>query len=587
MFYKLNILPIFAFICIFVFFSACGTKKQLAKLPKKEPDKELSMVEKLKIQEYLIDGSKQKMLGNTDKAIAYFTKAVDIDKNCSAALYEIARLTYLYQDINGAIELMEKVVKIDEKNQWYHIFLADLYFKVKRLDEGIRVSEKLVELFPEKTDYKYNLANIYIQHNKNQKALKVLQMIEDEIGVTEVVSLSKSRIYMELDIEDKVYTELNKLINSFPDEYKYQGMLAEYYTTKKKFDKAYNLYQEMLKASPDNGLLHYSFANFYKITGKYEKAYEELKKIMNHYNVDIQTKARIWIQNSSQTWLDETQSEELLAILSKQYPADLTIKTLEADFYLNQGKFEKARTIFLEVLEKDKSSFIVWEQVLNLHMQLNDYKKLLHDSDRALEYFPNQPVLYFFKGIGAYYTEQYALSVKTLEEGLDLFISSKKLEAQFFIFIGEAYNKLKKYEKSNSAFDKALDLEPNNKPILNNYSYYLSLRSDSLNKALGLIQRCVYLEPENPTYLDTYAWVLYKLKRYEEALIHIEKAIRSGGGGNATIVEHFGDILFQNKKQKQALEQWKKSYELDDSNDELKQKIKLKKLLNDAKKSKP
>ena len=84
------------------------------------------------------------------------------------------------------------------------------------------------------------------------------------------------------------------------------------------------------------------------------------------------------------------------------------------------------------------------------------------------------------------------------------------------------------------------------------------------------------LSPKNPVYLDTYAWVLFKLGRYIDAKTKIEEAISFGGSSNSEIVEHYGDILFKNGMEKEALDSWIKAKNLGGNSNSLDKKISLK-----------
>ena len=115
---------------------------------------------------------------------------------------------------------------------------------------------------------------------------------------------------------------------------------------------------------------------------------------------------------------------------------------------------------------------------------------------------------------------------------------------------------------------------PNNAIVLNNYSYYLSLRKFNLEKAQKMSYKCNELEPNNGTYQDTYAWILYCLEDYDNARLWIEKALKNGGDKSAVIIEHYGDILFKLGEKKEAIDQWKKAKLIDSGSELLDKKIK-------------
>jgi predicted Zn-dependent protease len=108
--------------------------------------------------------------------------------------------------------------------------------------------------------------------------------------------------------------------------------------------------------------------------------------------------------------------------------------------------------------------------------------------------------------------------------------------------------------------------------VLNNYSYYLSIRKENLDKAEKMSALLVKNNPDNPTFLDTHAWVLYERQKYREAKKFIERAI-STGKANATHFEHYGDILYQLGDVDGAVKQWEKARGMNAKSEILNKKI--------------
>jgi tetratricopeptide (TPR) repeat protein len=138
------------------------------------------------------------------------------------------------------------------------------------------------------------------------------------------------------------------------------------------------------------------------------------------------------------------------------------------------------------------------------------------------------------------------------------------------------YHELKEYDKSDAAYQAALAFDANNAQALNNYSYYLSLRGKDLPKAKEMAGKLVKQFPDNDTYLDTYAWVLYKLKDYAGARAQLEKAIKTSKDG--TVLEHYGDVLFQLGDAARAVEQWQLARKAGGTSTLIDRKIKDRKL---------
>ncbi|WP_185153393.1 tetratricopeptide repeat protein, partial [Fulvivirga lutimaris] len=198
-------------------------------------------------------------------------------------------------------------------------------------------------------------------------------------------------------------------------------------------------------------------------------------------------------------------------------------------------------------------------------------------SNIALELFPNQAILYYFNGAANLQENNYEEASFALEQGKKLASANLNLIGAFNSMLGDAYNGQELYEKSDEAFEAALDFDPNNYGILNNYSYYLALRKENLDKAERMSKKVVDNNPDDVTFLDTYAWVLFSKEKYKEAKKVMEKAI-SIGNVEAVHYEHYGDILFKLGNVDEAVKQWQVAKGMDPNSELIDKKIADKKL---------
>ena len=227
---------------------------------------------------------------------------------------------------------------------------------------------------------------------------------------------------------------------------------------------------------------------------------------------------------------------------------------------------------FCALDEKDPSKFAIWSQILLIESELNLIKELARDSKRAIEMFPSQPTNYFFNGMANSQLGEHEEAVKSLRIGAQMVIGNNALAAQMLATLGDAYQELGRSTSSDSAYEAALMYDPNNAYVLNNYSYFLSLRGEKLELAKEMSGRSLTLDPNNASYLDTYGWILYMLEDYDGAEEYLRQAIDRGGDRSSEVMEHFGDVLFK-KGDERAMEFWQRALELDPDNPDLLNKI--------------
>ena len=328
--------------------------------------------------------------------------------------------------------------------------------------------------------------------------------------------------------------------------------------------------------------MHLSLAEYYRKIKNFDRSFEETKLAFKSENVEMDDKIKIIQSYYNYTNKNDTLKEQaytLINILLESNPEDPQVHALYADFLVKDKQYSQARDQLKLITVNDRGKFAMWEQLLVLDDEISDYNLLYNDSKEAIDYFPNQPSLYLFKGIAEGQLNMVNDAILSLKTGLNNSQDDKELKIQFMMQLGEMYHKSRDNNKSDSTFEQILIIDPLNKIILNNYSYYLSVRGDSLEKAERMSKKCISSDPENSTYLDTYAWILYKLHRYNEALTYIEKAVTNKNGTDAVIIEHYGDILFRAGNEAKAVEEWNIAFKTGKGSKFLEQKINEKRIV--------
>lgn len=553
----------FAFIIPFfvtVFVSSCNILGHSAK-----NKTELSKSSSFEFNYAFMEAEKQKMTGNFEEAALLLEKCKKLDPGSAVVYYELSTLYIQKEQYEDAIESAKTAVKLNPGNIWYKAILAVLYKQTDKPLEAITIYKELVKEYSDRVDFLYDLANLYSLVKKYDDAIKAYDLIENNYGLNETISLEKEKIFVIKGDKEKAHQEIQKLIDSNPDEIRYIGMLAESYVNENEYEKAIELYQLMLKKDSTNGLVHLSLADFYRITKEYDKSFSELKIAFSSQDVDVDIKIKMlitFLSYSDESDELKSQSSELLNRLLQAHPDDPKAHTLHADFLIRDKKYSEAREELRFVVKSEKSKYMIWEQLLLLENDLADYNNMYIESNEAIQYFPTQPVIYYFKGLSSYQLNKTEEAISSIKSGIDYAINNPSLKADMYALLGNAYHKTGQMKESDEAMEQVLKIDKGNKVTLNNYSYFLSLRGDSLDKAERMSMVCIELEPLNYTYLDTYAWVLYKQNKFDKALIQIEKAYQNGGNQNAVIVEHYGDILFKLGQAEKANERWNEAIKL-------------------------
>jgi tetratricopeptide (TPR) repeat protein len=566
----LNYFKFYILTILIAFLVGCSSTKETKKIEKtpKALNKELADLperEQIKFKFLFHNAAKERILGNYQLAANLFVQCTEIAPKESAPYYELAHLFENSQDKKLALKYSEKAIKYDPENYWYRVLYAHSLQNTGNSSEAIKQYHILIEKNGGNVDLYFDLAGMQLYSGKYKEALESFNEIEKTVGIKEEISVQKEKIYVKLGDIDKAANEIQQLINEYPDDLRYQVLLADLYLANELQEQAFKVYQEILEKDPQNPYANLSLYDYYKSKDEDAKASESIKRAFASEDLDIDTKMKILLSYYSTT--DSALKKEALElnkILIKTHPKEAKAYTIYADFLYQDKKLEGAKENYLKAIEFDSSKLPIWNQLVFIESELQDNEALLRDSKRAIDLFPNQPLFYFFYGATNLQKKEFKEAVEYLAIGKDYVIENPPLLAQFYANLGDGYNGLKEYEKSDAAYEEALKVEPKNIYVLNNYSYYLSLREDSLDRAEELSALCNEIEPDQANYQDTYAWILYKQKKYIQAKDWLEKALTNGGETNSVILEHLGDAYSQLHNMVKALEYWNKAKELND-----------------------
>jgi tetratricopeptide (TPR) repeat protein len=459
---------------------------------------------------------------------------------------------------------------------------ANIYNSMTAFDKAAAVYETMIKEVKGTEEYLYELAAVYQYANKFEEAIKVYNRAENQLGINEISSLQKLRLYLELGKTKEGIAEGEKLINAFPDEERLVMAFVETISQKGMRPEAIRYLEKFIAGHHDSGNSKMLLAGLYRDSNQEEKARPLLLSLFDDSTIELGSK--LIVLGAYNTELNQSKMKgnsdpdkeafalKLFEKLEKTNPSDPNVHILGGDLYLSTGKNNKAQSEYLKAIEAGEVNFEVWENLLYLEVQLEQFDNVIKHSDQALEMFPNQGMIHYFNGIAHLQKRHYQEAIVSLDQAKKLSSSNPKLLGELHSMLGDAYNAVKAYDKSDRAYDEALALDPNNDVVLNNYSYYLSLRKTNLEKAEKMSSLLIRNNPDNPTYLDTHAWVLYSRQKYKEARKVIERAI-STGNANATHFEHYGDILFQLGDVTGAVQQWEKARGLNANSETLNKKI--------------
>jgi tetratricopeptide (TPR) repeat protein len=533
------------------------------------------------VQQIYFEALRKKTIEDQKGATELFAQVIKLDSGNDAAMYELSNLRKLQNNQTEAQQLLEKAVTLKPDNEWYWAALADSYEKTNDIVKLQRVFDQLLRLNPNKPEHYFNKASALFIEQKYDAALEVYGKLEQLTGLNDDLVANRQKIYLKQGNIDKAAAELEQLLLANPDQVRYYLMLGEIYNSNNLTDKALKVLQRGEKVKPDNGMLHLALADTYRTKKDFEASYKQLELAFAAPSLDIDQKVRI-ILGYIPKFPDpnaKASALELSRIATNVHPNDAKAQAIFGDMLAQNNKLKEAKDAYRKSVQLNSEIYIVHEQLVRLDLGDNLLDEAIKDGENALSLFPNQAWMNYLVGVAYLQKKNAAKSLSYLKNAVALELEDKDLSAQSYSALGDCYHELKDNARSDAAYDKSLTYNPDNSYTLNNYAYYLSIRGEQLDKAAQMSKHSIDLQPNTASFEDTYAWILFRLKKYADAKIWIEKALAHGNAKSATQTEHFGDIMFQLGNTDAAVQNWKKAKEYGAQSAVLDRKINEKKYI--------
>lgn len=566
-------------LAVLVSLPALGQKK------KKVPDSQPSAIKLREAEFYFTEGEKYFILEDYAKALLYYQRAMEINPDNATIHYKVAEVlsrSNKQDDLLKASLSIENALKLDSSNKYFYLLAGTIYSGMARFEKAAQTYESLLREVKGTEEYLYELAAIYQYADKSEEAIKTYNRAESIFGINEISSVQKIRLYLEAGKTKEAIEEGEKLINAFPDEERYVMALAEVLAQKNMVNQAIQYLEKFTAQNPGSGNAKMLLAGLYRDSKQEQKARPLLVTLFDDPAVDLRSKLVILSaystelgQHKSNGIADPDKEAFALSLfenLEKNFGGETRVHIIGGDLFLSAGKPREALRQYTNAIELGDVNFEVWENLLLLEVQLDQFDNAIRHSDQALEMYPNQPMIHYYSGYAHLRKRHYVESLQALEQSKKLSGTNAALISEINTLLGDAYNATKEYDKSDKAYEDVLAYNPNSVGVLNNYSYFLALRKANLERAEKMSAQLVKNYPDNPTFLDTHAWVLYTREKFKEARKVIERAI-STGQANAVHFEHYGDILFKLGDVDGAVQQWEKARGLNANSETLNKKI--------------
>ena len=448
------------------------------------------------IEEIFIDGNREKLLGNWEKAAAKFKEVLEKDPKNAAASYELARVYEALKDTDKAIAAGKNAVEWDPANPWFKYYLADLYQKVDKDGEAAILYGQLVKMDPHNEGYYFKWAYYLVRASQPAEAIKVYDQLEKMIGVNEETTRHKQTLYLGMGEYKKAGKEVLELIERFPNNVDYRHLLATFYDQTGEKEKATATYQTILKLDPNDVRAKIALADDNKGSDDI-KFLNALRPVFEDPSTDIDTKIKEiipYVSRLAETG-DKSLGNSLLALtslLETVHPNAAKAHSVLGDVLFHSGQPDRALEQYKKCLELDHNVWAVWEQVLFIYADKKDFQNLVKTSEDALDLFPNQATAHYFNGLGYNGLRKPNDALTALQQALIMSAKNPPLRFNVLRETAESYYQLKKFSQAENTLGEAFKLNPKDTALLErmgDVQYQLGKANDALllwQKALEL-----------------------------------------------------------------------------------------------------
>ena len=551
---------------------------------------QLSENDALRFKYFYYEAINQQTQGHYDAAFELLRHCLTINPNAAEAYFS---LSAYYAELNQdsmALVCMKQAAELSPDNDIYQERLAAAYINVKNYPEATAAFEQLYAAHKNRTDVLETILKLYSYQEDYDNVIHTLDRIEAVEGSNEQIALGRMRVYSLRGEKKKELNELKKLADKYPNDMNYRVMMGNWLLQNGKSYEALLEYNKVLKEEPGNLAVRMSLLDYYRSQDKDSIANMMQEQMLVSNDVPFGTKLQLMrnvVQWNEDHGGDSTQVLNIFKRILEQPQEESDMAELMAAYMkLKNMPQDSIDNILEHALRIEPDNASVRMQLLQNAWAAEKTDRIISLSEQGVEYNPEEMVFYYFLALANYQKNERDQALQALRQGAAQINAQtdKDLASEFYGLMGEILHDKGREQEAFAAYDSCLHYKPDNLGTLNNYAYYLSLKRTDLQKAEQMSYRTIKAEPNNATFLDTYAWILFEEERYEEARIYIDQTLMNDSLPSGIVLEHAGDIYAKVNDIEKAMQYWQKAVEAGNDSKVLIRKIRNRKYIRENEK---
>ncbi len=541
---------------------------------------------KRKYDMFFLEAMVQRQKGNNTAAFDLLRYCEELNPQAPEVYYYLAQYYTSLKDKERALAHFKKAAELNPDNSTYLETLAQAYVANGRYEEAIAAIERLTQRNKGRDDMLSMLVQLYLQQGDYDNAIATLERMEELEGKNERLSFTKSDIYTKKGDKKAAISEMKMLADQYPNDLNYRGMYADMLLMNGEDTAAIGILRSILDEEPDNVRAMLSMRAHYKQEADTARADSVTMDILMNKNTTSANRVYIMRQEIAESEENGGDSIRIMEYFDRMRGSlsqpDVDVAMLQVA-YMNLKKMPRddMRKVLEWILGVAPDNAAARLELVSYAWNRDDMPAVVELCRAARQYNPDNMGFYYYQGMAYYRMEDEDSALEAFQNGISVIAedSNPDLASDFYSVMGDLLFQRGRGAEAFAAYDSCLQWKADNIGCLNNYAYYLSLEERELEKAERMSYKTIKAEPENATYLDTYAWILFLEGRYAESRVYIDQAVQHDADAGAVILDHAGDIHAMCGDMDKAVELWRKAAEKDAGNKLLKKKIKQKKYL--------
>ena len=527
----------------------------------------------------LTQAKKVLIFGNVSEAEKLYLEIANMYPRCDVCYYELANILLNLGDYVKATEYAEAAYDLDSDNPWFTLLYARLSFRGRDFTKSRLLFRHILKYHSDKQDVWLGLASSYEEEGLFVEAFNVLDSTVMRFGENDDITYRLYNVHVALGDVDKAIKCAEKLSESYPEDPRFITLLADTYSIMKNDSMALKTYDMAIEKSRSFPEAFVGKAEHFRRQGQFAKYFKVMQKFCASKFIDPRIKAeyldRVFKIPSFASHF-KNDIDTLMGVISSVNPTSQELKMLQAYYFVNTERNEIALALLNQLTNMDGNSKEAWSGLLSLEYGMKMYAQLEMSSKRAIESDPQDASYYLYSTLSLWSRNKVKQAIAVMETGLKKAYCDSAFLDNAYALLGDMYFSLDKPKKAFMYYEKVLENNADNAMVLNNYAYYLCIKSKRLDKAYEMSKRAIELDNRNSSFLDTFAYILYLQGKYAEAKAVFRQAIAAGGNESAIVLDHYADTLDKLGERNTAEIYWSQALERPDcaNPSEIKKKLK-------------